>query len=72
MLRLLARRRAGDDIPAADASRLDAWLERMAEEQAVVMYDPDRGFAYGDRCGDCLPDVPVHPIPVKILDDLVH
>lgn len=72
MLRLLARRRAGDSLPQADANRLDVWLSRMNDEGCVVLYDPDRGFAYGDRCDDCLPDVPVHPIPVRILDDPIY
>lgn len=72
MLRLLARRRNGDPLSDHDEARLDSWLERMNADDAVVMYDPDTGFAYGDRCNDCLPDVPVHPIPVRILDDPVY
>lgn len=69
MLRLLARRRAGNDLSDADARRLDSWLERMSEDDSIVLYDPEVGFAYGDRCDDCLPDAPVHPTPVRILDD---
>ena len=72
MLRILARRRSGEDITVEDAARLDSWLARMAEDDAVVLYDPDRGFAYGDRCDDCLPDAPVHPIPVRIMDEPVY
>lgn len=41
MLRLLGRRRAGDELSADDTKRLDSWLAKLAEEKAVVAYAID-------------------------------
>lgn len=43
-LREEARRRAGVPLSDEEASALASWLERLAEENAVVYYDPENGF----------------------------
>ena len=50
MLRLLGRRQQGLTIHPADEARLDAWLDKMSEEGAVVAYIPEteEGFHYMD------------------------
>ena len=65
VLRWLARRNRDLPLNEDESRRLDSWLVRCERENAVVVYDPDIGFAYADRCDDCLPDVPAHPYPVK-------
>lgn len=51
MLRMEARRREGRSNPKGYIPRLDAWLERMAEDGTVVHYDPetDEGWFYVPR-----------------------
>lgn len=51
MLRLLARRDSGQDLTEDQESRLDSWLGRLEEEDAVVLYkyDSDDGFYYVKR-----------------------
>ena len=51
MLRLLARKERGLDMSDDQAHRLDRWLERMDEEDAVVHYEPRSkdGFYYVPR-----------------------
>jgi len=51
MLRAEARRRAGAPLSAIQQGRLDNWLAFMAEEDAVVHYDPEteEGFFYVPR-----------------------
>jgi|LauGreDrversion4_2_1035121.scaffolds.fasta_scaffold240526_1 hypothetical protein len=51
MLRLLARRDGGMDLSQDQDARLDAWLERMDSEDAVVLYryDSEDGFYYVKR-----------------------
>jgi hypothetical protein len=48
MLRLLGRRDGGEVLTANDNQRLDAWLDRLQSEGAVVAYAPDtdEGFFY--------------------------
>lgn len=48
MLRLLGRRRAGIQNSAEQDQRLDAWLDQLRREHAVVAYVPetDQGFWY--------------------------
>lgn len=41
MLRLEARRRAGSELTPIREKRLNAFLERLAKERAVVHYEPD-------------------------------
>lgn len=50
MLRTEARRREGQ-ASEGDVARLDAWLEMLKSEDAVVHYDPDteEGFHYIPR-----------------------
>lgn len=50
MLRLLGRRENGEVLHPQDAARLDAWLERLEADNAVVAYIPetDDGFHYMD------------------------
>lgn len=51
MLRLLARRENGLALTDDQEARLDAWLDRMDEEDAVVLYkyDSEDGFYYVKR-----------------------
>ena len=62
MLRLLARRRAGEDLSAEETKRLNNWLNMMAEENAVVAYDPDvtPSIFYIDRQPEDPADLPIH------------
>lgn len=41
MLRLLARKERGDEIPVRKARMLDKWLERVKEADVVISYEPD-------------------------------
>lgn len=51
MLRLLARRDNGQELTEDQESRLDSWLSRLEEEDAVVLYkyDSEDGFYYVKR-----------------------
>jgi len=51
MLRLLSRRNAGQSLTDAQNNRLDSWLDRLRDEDAVVVYlpDTDEGFFYVRR-----------------------
>jgi len=52
MLRLLARREGGLALTEDQDARLDAWLDRMDEQDAVVLYKYDsdeQGFYYVKR-----------------------
>ncbi|MEU5403702.1 hypothetical protein ABZ348_30925 [Streptomyces sp. NPDC005963] len=51
MLRFEARRRDGRGLSEAETARLASWKEMLAEEGAVVHYDPDteEGFFYVPR-----------------------
>ncbi|MFF3249749.1 hypothetical protein ACFYWP_01795 [Actinacidiphila glaucinigra] len=51
MLRVEARLRDGRELTDADRARLESWKEMLAEEDAVVHYDPDTedGFHYIKR-----------------------
>jgi hypothetical protein len=51
MLRAEGRRRAGQPISVHSVARLESWLKFLAEENAVVHYDPDteEGFFYVPR-----------------------
>lgn len=51
MLRLLARRDNGLALTEDQEARLEAWLDRMDEEDAVVIYkyDSEDGFYYVKR-----------------------
>lgn len=51
MLRFLARRDAGLPLTADQSDRLDSWLKRLEEENAVVdyVYDSADGFIYRRR-----------------------
>lgn len=61
MLRALGRRDAGLPLSEMDNQRLDAWLEKLKQEHAVVAYVPDSedGFYYVDG------DWPANGIPIK-------
>jgi hypothetical protein len=51
MLRLLGRRRSGQELTEAENKRLDAWLRQLEDNNAVVGYDPNSkfGFYYIDK-----------------------
>lgn len=51
MLRVEARKRAGFELTDDDMKRLASWHDMLAEENAVVHYDPDtaEGFFYIPR-----------------------
>lgn len=51
MLRLLARRESGRDISEDQEARLESWLTRLEEEDAVVTYkyESEDGFYYVKR-----------------------
>lgn len=51
MLRLLARREDGQELNDSQSARLDSWLQRLEDEDAVVVYRPDTedGFYYVRR-----------------------
>ncbi|MFI8204794.1 hypothetical protein [Streptomyces sp. NPDC085937] len=51
MLRVEGRYRAGMDLDENSAKRLESWRRTLAEENAVVHYDPDtkEGFFYVPR-----------------------
>ncbi|QAY17710.1 transcriptional repressor [Streptomyces phage Werner] len=51
MLRVEARKRAGAEVSDLEEKRLQSWREMLAEEDAVVHYDPDTedGFFYIPR-----------------------
>lgn len=48
MLQLLGRRDQGGGLSEADSRRLDAWLAKLEEENAIVAYAPqtEEGFFY--------------------------
>lgn len=50
-LRALGRRREGRPLPPVDEQRLDSWLEKLNEANAVVRYEPDteEGFFWVPR-----------------------
>lgn len=62
MLRLLGRREHGLPLGPEQEKRLDTWLSLLAEQDAVVAYDPDsdQGFLYVRR----EPDDPINP-PIR-------
>lgn len=51
MLRLLARKDNGQELTEEQESRLESWLTRLEEEDAVVLYkyDSEDGFYYVPR-----------------------
>lgn len=62
MLRLLGRRNAGHELTGDEASRLDSWVESLAERGFVVAYAPDGpGFIYvdADEVGDGAGGLPI-------------
>lgn len=48
MLRVLARRNRGMDVPPEEDHKLDLWLDKISQQGIVVAYDPDSepGFFY--------------------------
>jgi hypothetical protein len=62
MLRMLGRRRAGEELDPEANERLDRWLATLVENDAVVAYDPDSdvGFHYVARTPDD------GPLPVRV------
>ena len=69
MLRLLGRRRAGQPLNDEESPRLDRWLTALQEDNTVVVYDPQRGFAYGERSPQDPLDLPIH-IPLVRLKEV--
>jgi hypothetical protein len=63
MLRLLGRRRAGEQMDDEANDRLDRWLDHVASLDAVVAYDPDsdQGFFYVARNSGDPVDLPIRP-----------
>ena len=70
MLRLLGRQRSGTKLTPEEQSRLDGWLKKLDEEDAVVAYDPEFrfGFVYVDREPDDDPQIPIRKGLVRLLD----
>jgi len=66
MLRILGRRRAGLELSDVENDRLDKWLAKLDCENAVVVYDPNRGFGYAERVASDPKDLPIHPIDVEL------
>ena len=69
MLRLLGRRNMGKKLNKNEAAALDSWLERMAEENVIVAYDPedDLGFFYIDaKFKDHKDDIPIRIKPINM------
>lgn len=69
MLRLLGRRRAGLELTEVENERLDSWLKRLDDDNAVVAYDPDStyGFYYIPKAkGDGLNGIPIRRQTVHI------
>jgi len=63
MLRYLARRDAGEKLTSEQNERLDSWLQRLEDNNAVVDYvydDPD-GFVYRTRRKGDLLHPPIRP-----------
>lgn len=60
MLRNMGRRAAGLPLRPDQEARLDAWLQRLIEEHAVVAYAPEteEGFHYVD--GDFHDGIPIY------------
>jgi hypothetical protein len=63
MLRYLARRDAGEQLLPQTEERLNSWLERLREEDAVVDYDYNsaQGFIYRRRKKGDHRDPPIRP-----------
>lgn len=61
MLRLLARREHGLPEKAPDKKKLNAWLRRLHDEDAVVTYqgDSEYGFYYVRRKPEDPEDIPI-------------
>lgn len=61
MLRLLARRRQGNELSEEESARLDSWLQKLKDEDAVVtyVYDSEWGFYYVKRKPEDPADIPV-------------
>lgn len=66
MLRLLARRRAGESLTERDDKMLTNWLARLKKENAVVAYDPESGFHYVEKEPGDGTAIPIRPYEVKI------
>lgn len=63
MLRLLGKRRRGDELTGEQAAKLDRWLHWLSESDAVVGYAPHWGFLYvaRDVAGEVAGDLPIRP-----------
>tara|TARA_R110002020_G_scaffold26085_3_gene84428 strand:- start:2968 stop:3414 length:447 start_codon:yes stop_codon:yes gene_type:complete len=70
MLRLLGRKRSGTELTPEEQARLDGWLNKLDDENAVVAYDPEFrfGFVYVDREPDDDPQIPIRKGLVRLLD----
>lgn len=66
MLRLLARRQMLKELTDNETRRLDAWLIKIEESDAVVAYDPDKGFAYVPRRSGDPEDIPIRVETVRL------
>lgn len=72
MLRLLGRKHAGLPLNDDENGRLLAWLDALAEHEAVVAYCPDGpGFLYvsADEVGDGTDGIPIRRRTIT-LDEL--
>lgn len=70
MLRLLARRNEGDELDDEKNTRLDSWIEKLTNNNAVVVYVPEsvHGFHYVERKpgdGKALTSLRVPAVSVK-------
>ena len=66
MLRLLARRHMMNELNAEETRRLDSWLIKIEESDAVVGYDPNKGFAYIPRRDGDPDDIPIRIETVRL------
>lgn len=66
MLRLLARRHMMNELTAEETRRLDSWLIKIEESDAVVGYDPHKGFAYIPRRAGDPDDIPIRIETVRL------
>lgn len=66
MLRLLGRRRAGQELIETEGKHLDSWLAKLEDLHAVVVYEPDSpdGFYYvdGEPTSSGIPIKPPSPL----------
>lgn len=71
MLRLLGKRRSGVALTEDESKRLDAWLQLLSDNDAVVAYAPDseEGFVYVARNPVDSQEIPIRVQLVKVVGE---